>query len=222
MVFFIQKKRDCVYKCFTFTGKQNKNENKQKDTEEEKKKRADSLWASFMKDTGFKTKGAKPQASTVGKITKSETSSTKTASPVNRPQEKIRVTKVFEFAGEEVTVEKEVPIDSAEARLAQTSSSSDADKPAGKARVPKSLGGIGSVLSQLGKKPKISTLEKSKLDWDRFKKEENIEEELATHNKGKDGYLERQDFLQRADLRRFEIEKEIRTIERNKRLDNVF
>lgn len=50
-----------------------------------------------------------------------------------------------------------------------------------------SLKGIGSVLDQLGKKKKISTLEKSKLDWDRFKKEEDIEEELQTHNKGKDG-----------------------------------
>lgn len=30
-------------------------------------------------------------------------------------------------------------------------------------------------------------------------------------------YLEKQDFLQRADLRRFEIEKEMRSIQRNKR-----
>ena len=46
---------------------------------------------------------------------------------------------------------------------------------------PKKIGGlsgIGSVLSQLGKKQKISTLEKSKLDWDRFKKEENIEDSV--------------------------------------------
>lgn len=175
-----------------------------------------------MKDTGFKAKNTKPQTSTSDSKTKSETVSTKTPSTVNKTQEKIKVTKVFQFAGEEVTVEKEVAVDSAEARLAQTaSSSSDAQKAPGKPRPVKSLGGIGSVLSQLGKKPKISTLEKSKLDWDRFKKEENIEEELASYNKGKDGYLERQDFLQRADLRRFEIEKEIRTIERNKRLDNV-
>lgn len=171
-----------------------------------------------MKDTGFKSKSTKPQQSIENK-TKLE-SNTKTAIGPSRPQEKIKVTKVYEFAGEEVKVEKEVPVDSAEARLAQIASSSDGQK-SGRSRPAKSLGGIGSVLSQLGKKPKISTLEKSKLDWDRFKKEENIEEELATYNKGKDGYLERQDFLQRADLRRFEIEKEIRTVERNKRLDNV-
>lgn len=169
-----------------------------------------------MKDTGFKSKNTSADSS-VDDRKRSESTAVK---PLNRLQEKVKVTKIFQFAGEEVKVEKEVPADSAEARLIQKPSSSDPQRPA-KGRAPKSLGGIGSVLNQLGRKPKISTLEKSKLDWDRFKKEENIEDELAAHNKGKDGYLERQDFLQRADLRRFEIEKEIRTVERNKRLDNV-
>lgn len=197
------------------------NENKD-ESEEDKKKRADSLWESFMKDTGFKSKNTKcllhvqnnAKASTETKDENAKQTQT------NKVEEKVKITKVFQFAGEEVKVEKEVPVNSAEARLAQKSSVSDTQKLV-KNRTPKGLGGIGTVLSQLGKKPKISTLEKSKLDWDMFKKEEKIEEELAAYNKGKDGYLERQDFLQRADLRRFEIEKEIRTIERNKRLDNV-
>lgn len=34
-------------------------------------------------------------------------------------------------------------------------------------------------------------------------------------------YLERQEFLERADLRRFEIEKDLRTIERNKRFNST-
>lgn len=207
----------CLFDVFDFVvvGKQDE----KGETEDDKKKKADSLWASFMKDTGFKSKTAKIDSKTLVED-KAKSDSSKSSAPASRIQEKVKVTKVFQFAGEEVKVEKEVPIDSAEARLAQIASSSDSQKPA-KSRAPKSLGGIGSVLNQLGKKPKISTLEKSKLDWDRFKKEENIEEELASYNKGKDGYLERQDFLQRADLRRFEIEKEIRTVERNKRLDNV-
>lgn len=47
---------------------------------------------------------------------------------------------------------------------------------------------MGSVLSRIGvKKPKMSTLEKSKLDWDTFKTEEGITEELAIHNRGKEG-----------------------------------
>lgn len=136
------------------------------------------------------------------------------------PVEKVKITKLFEFAGEEVRVEKEVPADSAEARLTLPSSTdSNTDPPPSGGRVVRKggLGGISSVLGQLGKKAKISTLEKSKLDWDSYKKEENIEEEISTHNKGKDGYLGRQDFLQRTDLRQFEIEKQLRTTKRSNR-----
>lgn len=187
-------------------------------TEEEEKKRADSLWADFMKDTA-----PAPQSKSQNSTSKSKEKSP----PLERPkvEEKVKITKVFEFAGEEVKVEKEVPIDSAEARLSLTSaensektgnSASPAGRGSGRGRGAKrtGLGGISSVLGQLGKKAKISTLEKSKLDWDNYKREENIEEEISTHNKGKDGYLERQDFLQRADLRQFEIEKQLRNTSR--------
>ncbi|BFG03122.1 craniofacial development protein 1 [Drosophila madeirensis] len=74
--------------------------------------------------------------------------------------------------------------------------------------------GVGSLLNQLCKKKKLSVLEKSQMDWKTFKTDEGINEELRTHNKGKDGYLERQDFLQRTDLRQFEIEKNLRLTRR--------
>lgn len=64
------------------------------------------------------------------------------------------------------------------------------------------------MLQQIHKKPKISTLEKSRLDWNLFKRSEDIEEELALHNK--DGFLEKQAFLQRTDVRQFEKEREVR------------
>ncbi|GAB1866171.1 Craniofacial development protein 1 [Camponotus japonicus] len=186
-------------------------------TEEEEKKRADSLWADFMKDTAVVSK-PKPQ----NPINRSNERSP----PIQKPkiQEKVKITKIFEFAGEEVKVEKEVSVDSTEARLSlsaaenstkSSESASAASKERGRGGIRRAgLGGISSVLGQIGKKAKISTLEKSKLDWDNFKKQENIEEELNTHNKGKDGYLERQDFLQRADLRQFEIEKQLRNSSR--------
>lgn len=48
--------------------------------------------------------------------------------------------------------------------------------------------GMSNVLSRIGgKKQKMSTLEKSKMDWDAFKSEEGITEELAIHNRGRDG-----------------------------------
>lgn len=78
-------------------------------------------------------------------------------------------------------------------------------------------GGLASVLNKLGKKDKLSTLEKSKLDWSNFKRAEGIEEDLQKHNRGKDGFLERRDFLERTDVRQFEIEKELRTTKRSTR-----
>lgn len=156
----------------------------------------------------------------------------KETAPIIRPrvEEKVKITKIFEFAGEEVKVEKEVPADSAEARLilstseksCSNSSSAQCDEKNSLIRGGKrgggggggGLGGISSVLNQIGKKAKISTLEKSKLDWDNFKREEKLDEEITTHNKGKSGFLERQDFLQRTDVRQFEIEKNLRTTTR--------
>ncbi|XP_017791044.1 PREDICTED: craniofacial development protein 1 isoform X2 [Habropoda laboriosa] len=87
-----------------------KSEKKKELTEEEEKKRADSLWADFMKDTEA---APKPKAETT-------TNKPKEKSPlIEKPkvEEKVKITKVFEFAGEEVKIEKEVSADSAEARL---------------------------------------------------------------------------------------------------------
>lgn len=52
----------------------------------------------------------------------------------------------------------------------------------------KRVAGMSSLMSRIGgKKPKMSTLEKSKMDWDAFKSEEGISEELAIHNRGREG-----------------------------------
>ncbi|XP_043289919.1 craniofacial development protein 1 [Venturia canescens] len=186
-------------------------------TEEEEKKKADLLWADFKKDTGTVSREKPAKLSNTNRPT----------SPVVRPktEEKVKITKIFEFAGEEVKIEKEVSVDSAEARLSlpsvekSTNESESSIKGLPNARGAKrmGLGGLSSVLGQLGKKAKISTLEKSKLDWDSFKREEKLDEEINTHNRGKDGYLDRQDFLQRADVRRFEIEKQMRLSRRGTR-----
>lgn len=81
----------------------------------------------------------------------------------------------------------------------------------------KAPGGLANVLNQIGKKSKLTILEKTKQDWDGYKKEEGIVEELITHNKGKDGYLEKRDFLERTDLRQFELEKAMRAANRSRR-----
>ena len=126
----------------------------------------------------------------------------------------ITITKNFDFAGENVKVTKQVDKDSKEGKSflksekqkeMQMSDKNDLDS---KKRSAKGLSSIIGTIS--GKKPKMGCLDKSKMDWEKFVSDQNIREELKTYNKGKDGYVEKQLFLERADYRRFEIEKEAR------------
>ena len=59
-------------------------------------------------------------------------------------------------------------------------------------------------------KTKLSVLDKTALDWKNFKEKEGISEELATFNKGKGGFLEKQKFLQQSDYKQYEAERNIR------------
>jgi hypothetical protein len=64
---------------------------------------------------------------------------------------------------------------------------------------PKSI--LSSLVSQYDIKiPKMNTLEKSKLDWQKFVEKEDIQDDLKYKNK--DGYMEKVEFLQRVDDRR--------------------
>jgi len=121
---------------------------------------------------------------------------------------KIEITKVFDFAGEEVKVTKHVDADSTEAQKYLKKQEESAASKTGIAT--KRPGGLASVVGQISKKQKMGCLDKSKLDWNSFVREEGINEELKTHNKGKDGFVEKQMFLERADLRQFEVEKSMR------------
>ena len=103
---------------------------------------------------------------------------------------KVKITRVFDFAGENVAITKEVDADSAEAKKFQKQQ----EKAAAEAtknvlKRPSGVGGgLASVVGSIsGKKQKMGCLDKSKLDWNQFVREEGIKEELETHNKGKDG-----------------------------------
>ncbi|KFQ52092.1 Craniofacial development protein 1, partial [Nestor notabilis] len=182
----------------------------EKRKEEEIKKKEDALWASFLSDVGQKPKAAAP---TQAEKAEGEKSGNKLQ---EKPEEsgKVTITKMFDFAGEEVRVTKEVDSTSKEAKafLKQQEKWQSA-APASLPTVSgvKRPSGMSSLLGKIGsKKQKMSTLEKSKLDWENFKEEEGIVEELAIHNRGKDGYIERKAFLERVDHRQFEIERDLR------------
>ncbi|KAM8750801.1 craniofacial development protein 1 [Acanthopagrus schlegelii] len=193
------------------------------------KKKSDDLWASFLSDVGSRPKECTLSSqSKVQSTTQKGDSSVLKVAPLSTATEasepaKVTITKVFDFAGEEVRVNKVVSADSKEAKTylksqnttqednedkEESLSTSQSPLPGPSAKRPASM---MSILSRIGgKKQKMSTLEKSKMDWDAFKSEEGITEELAIHNRGREGYVERKNFLERVDHRQFELEKEVR------------
>ncbi|XP_021264693.1 craniofacial development protein 1 [Numida meleagris] len=190
----------------------------ERDQEEEEKKKEDALWASFLSDVGQKPKAVATQATRADKTGDEKSVNKLQGKPKEseKPKDsgKVTITKVFDFAGEEVRVTKEVDSTSKEAKSflkQQEKWQSSAPGSLPTVSGVKRPSGISSLLGKIGsKKQKMSTLEKSKLDWENFKEEEGIVEELAIHNRGKDGYIERKAFLERVDHRQFEIERDIR------------
>ncbi|KFQ00966.1 Craniofacial development protein 1, partial [Haliaeetus albicilla] len=191
----------------------------ERNREEEEKKKEDALWASFLSDVGRKPKAVaatQVMQTKKGEEEKSGNKLQEKPKESEKPKDsgKVTITKVFDFAGEEVRVTKEVDSTSKEAKsfLRQQ----EKWQSAAPASLPTVSGvrrpsGMSTLLGKIGsKKQKMSTLEKSKLDWENFKEEEGIVEELAIHNRGKDGYIERKAFLERVDHRQFEIERDIR------------
>jgi hypothetical protein len=93
---------------------------------------------------------------------------------------KIAVKQRYEFAGEQIEVEHLL----------------DA-KEAAELKAAQSVSGLGSLLDQLKGKNKITTLQKSKLDWNQFTDQEGLEDEFTKNRK--DGYIQKQEFLQNAE-----------------------
>ncbi|XP_053175197.1 craniofacial development protein 1 [Scomber japonicus] len=197
-----------------------------KDDDEKQKKKSDDLWASFLSDVGSRPKESTPasQSSTTQTADSSATKVAPSRTETKEPQPaKVTITKIFDFAGEEVRVNKEVSADSKEAKSFLKQQNTNQEEEIDEDDVPfpsqralpgpsaKRPVGMSSILNRIGgKKQKMSTLEKSKMDWDAFKSEEGISEELAIHNRGKEGYVERKNFLERVDHRQFELEKAVR------------
>ena len=76
------------------------------------------------------------------------------------------------------------------------------------------VSGLDMILS--GKKPKLSLIKKTKMDWSAHKKTDGLEEELNNVGRSKKSKVEKDDFLARTDYRTFEIERD----ERLKRINN--
>ena len=110
----------------------------------------------------------------------------------------VKVKETRNFAGKQMEVVKTYESGSREA------------KAAAKRDAAEKQGGLDSVLLQMEKQKKLNVLDKSKMDWKEVKASDaSMEEDLEKHKKGKT-YLEEQDFLKRAELREYEIERDAR------------
>ncbi|XP_042508582.1 craniofacial development protein 1 isoform X1 [Macadamia integrifolia] len=111
---------------------------------------------------------------------------------------KIEIKEVRDFAGQEIEVKKLVDADSEEATEKAKASAGP-------------VSAVDAVLEQIKKKPKLSVLDKTKKDWGEFKDEnKGLEDELDAYKKSSNQYLDRVSFLQRADYREFERERDSR------------
>ncbi|KAM1066265.1 hypothetical protein ACFX1X_021970 [Malus domestica] len=116
---------------------------------------------------------------------------------------KVEITEVWDFAGQEIEYKKRVDADSKE-----TSERVKAPAPSG----------VDAFLEQIKKKPKLSVLDKTKKDWGGvFKEEKGLEGELESYKKSSNQYLDKVNFLQRADFREFERERDARLAVQAKR-----
>lgn len=136
------------------------------------------------------------------------------------PETQILIKRDYKFAGEMVHEEKMVPISSAEAKEylnslkfqhgtqeAQEVTKSQPEESKQQAEVstetknnlrrPLKRPPLLEQIISGALKPKLTTLEKSSLDWASYVDKEGINEELTLHNK--DGYLAKQDFLNRVE-----------------------
>jgi hypothetical protein len=135
--------------------------------------KTNELWKNFTSST-------KPSSTTTDN-TKAIVEKPKPAVESPKP-----ATKIFEYAGEKVAV----PVTS-------TAISPSLKRPAASSSTANSL------LDRLGigKKQKLSTLEKSRLDWSTHKESEALTDDLNSHRRGKDSYVEKTAFLQRTESR---------------------
>ena len=117
---------------------------------------------------------------------------------VERTDGVMTVKETRNFAGKEMEVTKTYAEGSKEA------------KQAAKRDAAAKSGGLDGVLLQMEKTRKLNVLDKSKMDWRDVKEgDAEMEEDLEKHKRGKT-YLEEQDFLKRAELREYELERDAR------------
>jgi|TARA_B110000008_G_scaffold56471_2_gene55957 hypothetical protein len=123
-----------------------------------------------------------------------------------RAEQNARFTETRNFAGKMVEVETEIVEGSKEAK-------------AHSKRVEMlAKGGLDAVLAELMEPKKLNVLDKTKADWRGVKDVDvELQEDLQHHQRGGRTHREHQDFLQQADYREYELERDARLAAQSKR-----
>jgi len=105
---------------------------------------------------------------------------------------KMKIQEEKHFAGQTISVMRTLDKDSAEAKEALAKAAASAKQSE-----------LDKIVTEL-KNPKkgMTAIEKSSYDWEQFKEDKGIGEQLEAY--AKDGYVEKQQFLQRVEERQFE------------------
>jgi Bucentaur or craniofacial development len=139
------------------------------------------------------------------------------------------ITEVKHYAGQSIVVKRQVAVTgltTTTTTAASTTAAAAAPVVAAAAPPPpppphanssNSRGGLDTLLQELDGPSKLSTVAKTSADWDQFKTQEGLEDDLTKQAQGKNAFLQKKDFLQRVDARRFEVEKQVRDAERASR-----
>ncbi|KAL8371479.1 hypothetical protein RB595_001326 [Gaeumannomyces hyphopodioides] len=149
-------------------------------------------------------------------------------SPNQDSSRMVKIKRTYNFAGKVHTEEKLVPWDSAEAKLYMETTTEDTDPSATEQpkrrprkafrsifepapeqlmqRTDLNLGIVARMKAREGgsgsEPKKLTTLEKSRVDWAGYVDKEGIQDELKLAGKSKHSYTERQGFLARSEARR--------------------
>jgi len=158
----------------------------------------------------FGSKEASKLLSTAKAVVSGTDQSALRSAPLDSYLPKKSVVEVKKFAGQTMEVRR-----IAAPTNGTTSASCSSSAPTASASTKSSS--LDALLKEMAGPSKISTVEKTASDWEVFKDETELKDELETKAKGKDAFLEKKSFLQRVDLRRFDREKAQRDMERYSR-----
>lgn len=127
---------------------------------------------------------------------------------VKNVKKHVILTETKKFAGKEISVEKAVFTDAVSSDQPNASKSSIGGN-------KKQDSSLDKVLEDIKGPQALSTVSKSSMDWDSYKDKEGLEEDLADAKK--EGYITRQEFLERCDYRAFEKERDQRLLNSSKK-----